>query len=335
MHIKNEHSKLNIIIYGLGQRFRDFLDQGFLLEKILDLYNIIAVSDKREFTEKEKRKWIWPFVNREDIAGTKCDLILITSEIYYKEIKKELVVEYHLNNKQFVSVNDLSKKIYDNLIHTNLFENKKGVEIGGPTDFFSQNIYNVCISCDGVNFSDETEWWKKEDNVYSFQGKKLGQIIIADATKLINIPDEKYDFCISSNNLEHIANPLKALFEFRRIIKMGGILFIIVPMKSKCFDHNRDFTSFEHILEDYKSNVKESDLSHLPEILKKHDYKMDIPCGGKEKFYLRSKNNLENRCLHHHVFSVLVLERMFNYLDMEIIESGSLSHDYYILGKKG
>lgn len=333
MYKKNNYLKSNIIIYGLGQQFKEDFFEKKILEKIQSVYDIIAVSDKRELTEEDQEKLGWPFISRERISSIKYDLILITSKVYYDEIKEELINDYQINEKQIISTDELLKEVYNHFIHVNLFRNKAGVEIGGPTQFFSENIYKVCTSCDGINFSNKTEWWKQEANDYYFENIKLGQVIIADATKLISIPDDKYDFCISSNNLEHIANPLKALKEFKRIIKRNGILLIVVPMKSECFDHNRNFTLFEHILNDYNINIEESDLSHLPEILEKHDYKMDIPCGGKDNFYLRSIKNFENRCLHHHVFSISVLEKMFEYLDIKIIESGELAYDYFILGQ--
>ena len=33
------------------------------------------------------------------------------------------------------------------------------------------------------------------------------------------------------------------------------------------FDHNRDFTTYDHLLKDYKNNIKEDDLFHLDEVL--------------------------------------------------------------------
>lgn len=322
-----------IIIYGIGRRYYDDFFQTFLLGEIEKQYSIIAVSDKRKLKDEERKNLDWPFINREKINPSEVELVFITSEIYYEEIRNELINQNGLHSNQIISYDMLLKKIYDNYIHTDLFKNKRGVEIGGPTQFFSQNIYDVCLSCDRVNFSNTTEWCQYKSSDYVFENVKLGQVIIADATNLKCIPDRKYDFCISSNNLEHIANPIKAMKEFIRITKLDGLLLIIVPMKSKCFDHKREFTSFDHILNDYETDVKEADLTHLAEILEKHDYEMDIPCGGKENFYQRSQKNFENRCLHHHVFSVAVLRKIFDFLNIEILESGDLAYNYFILGK--
>jgi len=71
---------------------------------------------------------------------------------------------------------------------------------------------------------------------------------ICDATDLGMIPDESYDFLLSCNSLEHMANPLKAMGEWLRILKHGAYLLIIVPDKRYTFDHLRPITSFEHLL---------------------------------------------------------------------------------------
>jgi len=55
------------------------------------------------------------------------------------------------------------------------------------------------------------------------------------------------------------------------------------------------------MLQDFSSGTAESDLTHLPEILEKHDLSMDL-AAGQEEFHRRSLDNFSNRCLHHHVF---------------------------------
>ena len=215
-----------------------------------------------------------------------------------------------------------------------LYENKNGLEVGGPSDIFAP-IYRKCLSCDGVNFNSDTVWWTKGNlEGYKFADKTLGKIYIADAVNMNCIKDNNYDFVLSSNNLEHIANPLKALGEFKRVLKKDGTVTVLVPKKDCTFDHNRDFTRFEHILEDYKNNIGEDDLTHLPEILELHDYDLDPACGGKEAFTKRAELNFQNRCLHQHVFNEECLRKMFDFLDFTTIAFADYSSDYVIIGKK-
>ncbi len=198
------------------------------------------------------------------------------------------------------------------------FYNKKGLEIGGPTQLFRKNqalpLYGLCESLDGCNFSSDTIWEGKIDKTYSYdKGKPPGHQYICEADNLSGIPDEKYDFLISCHSLEHIANPVKALLEWRRVLKPNGILCIIVPEKAYTFDHNRQYTTMDHLIDDYKNNTDESDLTHLEEILQLHDLSKDPGAGGAEKFKARSVANYQNRCFHHHVYNIPLLKALTGY----------------------
>lgn len=216
---------------------------------------------------------------------------------------------------------------------------KNGIEIGGPSSMFNADgyipLYTIVKSLDGCNFSTKTIW---EGNInsgksFNYYKNKNGTQYICEAADLKIIPDSTYDFVISSNCLEHVANPLKALNEWLRILKPGGKILLVLPNKDFCFDHNRPITLFSHLLDDYKNNTKEDDLTHLEEILKLHDLSMDLPAGNFEQFKARSLKNFENRALHHHVFDIPLLREIFTYLNLNILltHSGPM---YVIMGSK-
>jgi SAM-dependent methyltransferase len=204
--------------------------------------------------------------------------------------------------------------------------------------FFSSeiDIYSIVKTLDGVNFSSLTIWegeliqgWN-----YKFGENRVGFQYICDAVNLMSIESAKYDFVLSCNNLEHIANPFKALTEMLRIIKQNGLLFLVLPKKESNFDHKREVTRFEHLLEDYKNNISEEDLTHLDEILVLHDLSMDPRAGDFDNFRKRSVNNFLNRCLHHHVFDMDLLKQVFKYFNIDVLLAECSKTDFIIVGRK-
>lgn len=223
---------------------------------------------------------------------------------------------------------------------TRLFRNKYGIEIGGPSRMFSYKglipVYMVIKKLDGCNYSAQTIWekTKSSESNLKYSCLKEGSQYISDATDLSQLPDAKYDFIISSNCLEHIANPFKAIQEWLRVIKKDGLILLVLPDKDFCFDRNRPVTKFSHLLSDFENDTPENDLTHLDEILSLHDIIMDKQAGTLEQFKARSMNNIENRALHHHVFDLELLCEIYNYFNLKILKTYKKGQDYIILGKK-
>ena len=88
----------------------------------------------------------------------------------------------------------------------------------------------------------------------------------AEGSHLGDIPNCKYDFVLSSHSLEHMANPIKALKEWQRVVKPGGHFLIVLPYHLWTFDRMRIPTAVEHMLEDYDRKMGEDDLTHIEEI---------------------------------------------------------------------
>ena len=217
-------------------------------------------------------------------------------------------------------------------------DDKYGVEIGGPSVLFKTvlPLYQRVKGLDGVNFSADTIWEGRIEAGagYHYYQNKRGRQFIADATDLPEFATGRYDFLLSSNCLEHIANPLKALVEWRRVIKAGGASILVVPNKQNNFDHRRPVTTFEHLLDDFTRDVGEDDLTHLDEILALHDLRRDWPAGGRQHFRERSLKNLQNRTLHHHVFDVRLIEEMLECVGFGIVDVTTTRTDFFALAMK-
>jgi ubiquinone/menaquinone biosynthesis C-methylase UbiE len=221
------------------------------------------------------------------------------------------------------------------MLHTILSEitnNKVGVEIGGPSGT-GDTIYKNARYLDNVIFSKNTIW-SSHTEVYNYYADKTGKVIVNDAVDISHVKDEHYDFVFSSHSLEHIANPLKAISEWLRIVKSGGYIIIVVPEKSKCFDHKRKYSEFSTLLSQFEKNVGEDDLSTLPEILRNHDLSRDPPAGNFEAFTKRSLNNFNNRCLHHYVYNDLLLIEICKYFECIHIYSETQGINRWFIMKK-
>ena len=211
--------------------------------------------------------------------------------------------------------------------------NKNGIEIGGPSDN-GIVIYHFSKIMDNVIFSDNTTWANHNSSEYKYYDNKVGKVIISDAVDISIIKNEEYDFVFASHVLEHIANPLKAIKEWLRIVKKDGYIIIIVPEKSICFDHTREYSKFATLLSQYEKNVGEDDLSTLKEILTNHDLDKDKPAGTFVEFTKRSLDNYNNRCLHHYVYNDDLLLEICNYFKCLFIYKETFGINIWFIMKK-
>ena len=142
---------------------------------------------------------------------------------------------------------------------------------------------------------------------------------MCDGSNLAGVTTGSYDFVLSSHNLEHFANPVKALKEWQRVLRPGGSLILALPHYAKTFDHRRNPTPVTHMFADFERNTQEDDLSHLEEIVSLHDLKRDRAAGTVEDLRRRCLRNLENRCMHHHVFDEHNSGHLLTAVGMEVI----------------
>jgi SAM-dependent methyltransferase len=204
------------------------------------------------------------------------------------------------------------------------FRSKTGLEVGGPSSFFSLRsyfpIYLFADRVDGVNFSNKTLWEGSiaEGENFSYYQNKKGYQYICEATDLSVIMSSKYDFLLSCHCLEHTANPLKALKEWNRVLRKDGYIILVLPDKNFTFDELRPVTKFEHLREDLEKETDEQDETHFVEIIKLHKIEKDDGVQTKEQLIDRTNNNYTNRCVHHHVFDFKLIKQMLEYTGFSV-----------------
>lgn len=206
---------------------------------------------------------------------------------------------------------------------------RRALEIGGPTDAFGHAgtlpVYSCFKSLDGCNYATRTLWRS--------EAVKYRQSLICEGTQLA-LRDGSYDCVIASQCLEHLANPIKALLEWRRVLSESGLLLLTLPCGGHGFDWRRPVTTLEHLGQDFQNDTPETDLSHLEEVLALHDLSRDPEAGSPEQFKARCLRNAEFRAIHHHVFvpetAALVLHEVGFSIVREDVHDGNI----IILGQK-
>jgi len=216
-----------------------------------------------------------------------------------------------------------------------MFAGKKGLEIGGPSSLFSLKgyfpVYLFAKQVDGVNYSNETSWEGRIEEGHNYHyHTKTGYQFIREATNLNDIASASYDFVLSCHSLEHVANPLKAMQQWKRVLKPSGLFVLVLPDKRYTFDINRSYTTMNHLLEDYKANMGEDDSTHFNEILALHEFGKDAGADSKLVLRERLKTNITSRYVHHHVFNFDLVDEMLKYFSFEKIYQQE-AHPFHLI----
>ncbi|MSU48867.1 MAG: class I SAM-dependent methyltransferase [Opitutus sp.] len=85
------------------------------------------------------------------------------------------------------------------------------------------------------------------------------------------------DYVIASHVLEHVANPVAALAEWYRVLKPGGIIYLVVPNRRAAWDHQRELTPVTHLLEDFQRGTTARDATHIDEFTEHVDWSLFSP----------------------------------------------------------
>jgi SAM-dependent methyltransferase len=88
--------------------------------------------------------------------------------------------------------------------------------------------------------------------------------VIGTAEDLSGFDDASLDFVIANHLLEHLEYPVRALREFTRVLKPGGLIFMALPDKRVTFDRSRKVTPPEHIVtEERMQNAEVNKWDHV------------------------------------------------------------------------
>lgn len=131
----------------------------------------------------------------------------------------------------------------------------------------------------------------------------------------IPFPDNTFSFILSEHMLEHLANPIKTLQEFYRVLKPGGRLILFLPHKERTFDKLRERTKLEHLIQDYESETEDNDRTHLD------DFKTNVIQQGllpEHYLHLNDDELIKSGSIHHHVWIAEDISELLAYLKWDI-----------------
>jgi SAM-dependent methyltransferase len=215
---------------------------------------------------------------------------------------------------------------------------RRGLEIGGPSEVFTDEgrlpIYRDLDHLDNCLFAGTTLWTGAVQAGRSFEfhpSKNLGSQFICEAANLEVIQDSTYECVLASHCLEHVANPLRALAEWKRVLKNDGLLLLLLPHRDGTFDHRRPVTPFSHMIEDYEQGKGEDDLTHVPEILALHDLALDKPAGTLDQFRNRCLDNFRQRAIHHHVFDTRTAVTLVDHAGFQVLRVDAIKPFHIVI----
>lgn len=131
---------------------------------------------------------------------------------------------------------------------------------------------------------------------------------------VVDLPflDNSLDYIANSHVFEHTANPVKALVEWYRVLKPGGIVYLVIPDKNHTFDLPRKTTPIQHMIDDYFAKTTDLDSSHIDDFCFGANWKVLCPdtpeseeTNDRKKhasFYWNEVRSNREINLHFHVF---------------------------------
>lgn len=89
--------------------------------------------------------------------------------------------------------------------------------------------------------------------------------VVDDADRLATFADQSVDFVVANHVLEHLEDPIGALENLLRVIRVSGILFLTLPDARHTFDAGRSRTTVEHLVRDHRCGGEASRGQHYEE----------------------------------------------------------------------
>jgi predicted SAM-dependent methyltransferase len=140
----------------------------------------------------------------------------------------------------------------------------QGIEIGAASYMpFGLNAINVCTPDEN-----DRSFYKHVQMLVA--GCYYEVDIEAEADNLHMFENDSLDFIVASHVIEHTSNPIKVFLEWKRVVRPGGFIFMIVPKRDAPYgDEKRQITPMSQFMrarvEDWNNNDAYKNMLDRPE----------------------------------------------------------------------
>ena len=164
------------------------------------------------------------------------------------------------------------------------------------------------------------------DRFDQYAGEKCLADYWGDACELPFYSDS-LDYVVSSHVLEHVANPVAAFKEWVRVLRHGGVIYLVVPDRRYTWDRARDLTDPRRMFADFEQGTSQVDGTHIEDFVDNVDWttyspstpNAEVPerkCQLKETYHAEIRAGREIN-IHFHVFEpsnlLALVERLKSY----------------------
>ena len=142
------------------------------------------------------------------------------------------------------------------------FRGQDAIEIGGPSEYFQ--AYDEFASLTLIDSPDAKKvlrGGKRADEgetvtVFTTTGQEIQASFYARrAEALTGFGNESFGVVLAFHVLEHTVDPLRVLLEWDRVLKQGGLLFLILPFAPNTFDKHRHVSTSQRLHQLYHERI--------------------------------------------------------------------------------
>jgi SAM-dependent methyltransferase len=169
----------------------------------------------------------------------------------------------HYNNYGFYE-GLLSSDITNRFDLINLIPQDKDILEIGPLAFPSMDVNRSNVQTIDYFTQEELKENYKNDNNVDIDKICKVNYVIKGQTKYSDIIDNRFDFCFSSHNIEHVPCIITFLNNISSVLKDNGHIVLCIPDYQYCFDHFKVPSTIFDVLNNFHiKNIKPTNVNIL------------------------------------------------------------------------